>query len=195
MAGRVWVTPNDRVLAGRSTRTLRGGRFFLAEQTQQRTSADRFVLKKPDADLDTVRKSLHGVAAVEPLTKELLVVTPRRKAANAAEGWRRIRDAVKSAEWVAPVVIDREGRPSYPTGTLGVRFASAPSDSELEEFAARHGLEVLHRNQYVPEQAVFAPGEPRATFLPELVGRLDDDEHVKRAWPETLSSYEHVDRG
>ena len=104
--------------------------------------------------------------------------------------WQRVRD---SAEWVAPVIVDESGRPSFPTGSIGVRFRESPTDGELEAFANEHGLRLIRRNEYISEQAVFAPVESGTTFLPDVLDRLSDDPRVQTAWPVTTSAYERVD--
>jgi hypothetical protein len=155
---------------------------------------ERFVVKESGGGTAVVQERLGEVADVEPLTDELVLVTTRETDGDRSGWWERIRDAVDSAEWVAPVVVDEAGRPSYPTGTIAVRFAEATSDQDLERFAGEHGLRLVGRNEYVPEQAVFAPTQPRETFLPDLVDRLEGNPRVRAAWPVTISKYDRVDR-
>lgn len=163
----------------------------LAEKSRQRDERS-FVVKEATGDVEAVRERLGGLAAVEPLTEDLLMVT-----LNAEErgswAWREITDAVDSAEWVAPVVVDASGRPSYPTGAVTVRFAGDPAEADLITFAETYGMRPVRRNEYVPEQVVFAPEFPRETYLPELIDRVSGDERVKAAWPVTVSRYERVD--
>jgi hypothetical protein len=148
----------------------------------------RFVLKAGAGDIAALRRRLGRDAEVEPMADDLTLVT-----AEQTVSWQRIRDAVGSAEWVAPVVVDESGRPSFPTGSIGVRFREPPADGELQAFADDHGLRLLRRNEYVAEQAVFAPVDSGTTFLPDVVDRLRDDPRVQTAWPVTTSGYERVD--
>jgi hypothetical protein len=152
-----------------------------------------FVVKEPHGDVEVVRAQLAELAEVKPLTEDLVLVTPRETDGDRSAWWERIRDAVESAEWVAPVVVDEQGRESYPTGAVAIRFQEAPSDEELEELAAEYGLRLLRRNQYVSVQVAFAPAEPRETFLPDLVDRIEGNPRVRAAWPVTTSRYERVD--
>lgn len=165
----------------------------MAQQPEHGASGDPFVVKETSGDVDAVRDRLSDVAEVEPIAEDLLVVTPRRNDGEVRSLWRRISDALESAEWVVPVVVDDAGRQSYPTGALTVRFAGERSDSQLAEFAEKYALRFLRRNEYVPEQAVFEPSKPRETFLPELVERVQEDDGVGRAWPVTVSRYERAD--
>jgi hypothetical protein len=144
----------------------------------------RFVVKARDGDLAALRECLGRDADVEPMADDLALVTAGRTV------WQRVRD---SAEWVAPVVVDESGRSSFPTGSIGVRFREAPTDGDLQAFAEEHGLRLLRRNEYVAEQAVFAPVGSGTTFLPDVVDRLREDPRVQTAWPVTTSAYERVD--
>jgi hypothetical protein len=152
------------------------------------------VVKEPSGDVEGVRKRLEGVAAVQTITGDLLVVTPTGTAREPTAAWREIRDAVDSAEWVAPVVVDAAGRRSYPTGAVTVRFAKDTSEADVMDFGQKYGMRPVRRNEYVPEQVVFAPDAARETYLPELIDRVSGDERVKAAWPVTVSSYDRVDR-
>ena len=143
----------------------------------------RFVVKPRDGDLAALRERLGRDADVEPMADDLALVT-----ADQTAPWQDV-----GAEWVAPVVVDETGRPSFPTGAIGVRFDEPLSDGGLQAFAGEHGLRLLRRNEYVPEQAVFAPVASGTTFLPDVVDRLCDDARVQTSWPVTTSAYERVD--
>ena len=106
------------------------------------------------------------------------------------EAWQRVLDDDEDAAWAAPVRVDEEGRDMLPTGELTARFAKAPSDDDLDEFARRNGLAVRSRNEFVPSQVVFVPEDPRGTYLPEACERLVAEPEVVSAWPNTRSRYE-----
>ena len=145
----------------------------------------RFVVKARDGDIAALRERLGTDADVEPMSDGLALVTT-----GPTVSWQGT-----PAEWVAPVVVDESGRAGFPTGSIGARFRAAPSDDELQAFAGEHGVRLVRRNEYVPEQAVFAPVASGTTFLPDLVDRLRDDSRVQAAWPVTRSAYERVDSG
>ena len=155
---------------------------------------ERFVVKEPDGDVAAVQESLGDAVEVAPLGDDLVVVTPREDVGgDRSDWWERIRDAVKSAEWVAPVVVDKAGLTSYPTGAVTVRFEKAPTEDDVREIEATYDLRSARQNEYVPEQYVFVPAEPRETFLPDLLARIDADPRVHAVWPVTMSRYARVD--
>jgi len=117
------------------------------------------------------------------------VVVETNPTADAKAAWKDLVSRQSDAEWAAPVVTDDEGNESYPTGEITVRFKAAPSDDELQQFAADHGTTVARRNELQPAQAVLVPDEPRGTFLPEPCETIESDAEVEAAWPNTISRY------
>lgn len=93
--------------------------------------------------------------------------------------------------WAAPILGEGD-QESYPTGDVTIRFNSPPDASALESFAQKHAVTVQRRNEFIPEQVVVTPSEPRGTWLPDLVDRLNGEQHVAKAWPNTLSAYRRV---
>jgi hypothetical protein len=73
------------------------------------------------------------------------------------------------------------------TGEISVRFYGAPSDTELAGFAAEHGLRLLRRNSFVPQQAVFQPLSSRSE-LGEVVRRIECEGAARSVWANTLSA-------
>jgi hypothetical protein len=71
------------------------------------------------------------------------------------------------------------------TGEISVRFHRAPSDADLAGFAAEHGLRLLRRNDYAPQQAVF---QPLASNLEEVMGRIEQEGAARSVWANTLSA-------
>jgi hypothetical protein len=138
----------------------------------------RFVIKPAGGDAPGEES---GVAAVQALDDTGLFL------AEAADP-RAVVEGSKGIEWAAPT-LGEAGEESYPTGEVSIRF-SAPLESEdLEGFVRKHALQVLRRNEFVPEQVVVAPTEPRGTWLPDVVERLNGEHVVAKAWPNTLSRY------
>jgi hypothetical protein len=74
------------------------------------------------------------------------------------------------------------------TGEISVRFYGAPSDAELAGFAAEHGLRLLRRNTFVPQQAVFQPLSPSGNELGEVVRRIEREGAARSVWANTLTA-------
>ena len=130
-----------------------------------------------------------GLDQVERASDDVAVVTLPGAGGSAKEAWRHLLGRAGGAAWAAPVLVDDEGGEQVPTGEITVRFGSVPADPELAAFAGRHGLVLRRRNEFVAQQAVFAPAAPRATYLPELCEELAADPAVTQAWANTLSRY------
>lgn len=153
-------------------------------------SAGSFVIKADSKGLPDALRSLSGLGAVEELEgSDLLLLRVGDASSDPKSAWQRILDRVRSAQWVAPLVLDDRSHPHFPTGDVTVRFDHAPSDSELEQFAAAHELRVQRRNEFVSEQVSFTPAQPRRTYLPELLQSLGGEKGVAAAWVNTLSRY------
>ena len=90
---------------------------------------------------------------------------------------REIRQAAGADARVLPVLEDPNGRPVFPTGRLTVRFK-------------KHGLDLVRRNEFQPQQAVFEPTELTVRSLTEAVDEASADDAVALAWPETKSAYD-----
>jgi hypothetical protein len=93
--------------------------------------------------------------------------------------------------WAAPAE-DDAGQESYPTGEVSIRFTEPVPGDALKSFVEKHGLELLRHNEYVPEQVVVAPTDPRGTWLPDVVDRLNAEGVVRKAWPNTMSRYKRI---
>lgn len=157
---------------------------------RQIPSEDCFVINVDPAAARAVCEELAGLGAVEALEgSDLVLLELGRPAADLRAAWQRIVEGSRAAEWVAPLLLDESGEPHYPTGEVSVRFPEPRSDDELARFGATHGLRLRHRNEFVPEQAVFEPVDPRRTFLPDLVRSLGDEAGVAAVWANTTSRY------
>jgi hypothetical protein len=80
----------------------------------------------------------------------------------------------------------------FPTGEVSVRFNEPPSESELDQFAARFELRFVKGNEFVPAQIVFVRAHPMEVFLPELIERLARSDAVRAAWAITVSRYRRI---
>jgi hypothetical protein len=106
------------------------------------------------------------------------------------EGLRLVREALGSRYEVQHVLLDEQGHPHFPTGTLTVRFKTAPSDKELREFAGPLGLTVESRNDFIPSQVSFRVSPRKKASVPDVLERIQaGEDRVQEAWPETLASY------
>ena len=113
----------------------------------------------------------------------------RTTSTRAREGWRRAASALDAADVPLPLMRDGDGVPHYPTGEVTVRFATAPADAALGQFATAHRLRLVRRNELEPRQAVFVAARAAREWLPDLVDRLAAAPGVTRAWPNTVSRY------
>ena len=156
-----------------------------------RPSADVFVAKlatgsastRTDADLELVEADGSTLAVIR--------VPEAGGRTDARENWQRL-NAEDRFEWVAPALVDDDGEAHLPTGQITVRFAEAPDPAQIDQFAARHGLRVDHRNELSPRQVVFAPARPGSAYLPETAEAAQRDGDVAAAWPNTLSRFEQL---
>lgn len=108
------------------------------------------------------------------------------------DGWRQLRAALGETSEVQPVLLDDTGGRHLPTGEVTVRFKHEPPAADLEDFASRHALRLVRRNEFEPGQVVFLPSNAPDVFLPHLVEALEGDAAVHRAWANTRSSYQRA---
>ncbi len=141
----------------------------------------RFVVKPADADPAADESHL---AELEPLDDTGLFVAEAADPRALVEQWKGIA-------WAAPT-LGGEGDESYPTGEVSIRFGAPLEADDIEAFTRKHALELRRHNEFVPEQVVVAPSEPCGTWLPDLVERLNGDDVVDKAWPNTKSRYRRV---
>ncbi len=156
--------------------------------SSQFPSPSEFVVSMTDGGLDEALAGPDGSWPTSALDEgSFLVELP--DGSDPREAWERLLDRFGSAAWVSPVVIDDGSMPHYPTGDVTVRFRGPMHDEDLERFAESNGLELRARNEFVAEQASFQPRDPRGTYLPELVDRLEHEDAVETAWLNTKSVY------
>lgn len=159
-------------------------------RARQIPSADCFVVKTSPGASPAGRRNLAGRVALEKIEgSDLLLLKLGEVHPEPKTAWQRVLDGMESAQWVAPVLLDEQSQPHFPTGDVSVRFDHTPSETELEKFAAAHGLELKGRNEFIPEQASFRPADLRHTYLPDLLRALGSEKGVAAAWANTLSRY------
>jgi hypothetical protein len=157
---------------------------------RQAPSNHLFVVRTGPEDRPSVSRRLVTLGCVEPLEGTdalLLSLTTDR-----GESWRRAQDIVGETGTVQPVLVDEEGEAHYPTGEISIRFGEPLGDDELRRFAARHDLRLLRRNEFVPQQAVFQPLDGPASYLPEVVKKIERQGAAKAVWANTLSRYQRL---
>jgi hypothetical protein len=143
-------------------------------------------------DLQTLARRL-SAATVEPLAGDPRALVVRFDGPGPADQTalaRAIRKAAGAGATVLPVMEDANGRAAFPTGRVGVRFKQRVEDESLRAFGRRHGLTLVRRNEFQPEQAMFEPKDLAARSLAEAVDEAAADDDVRLAWPETESAYD-----
>jgi hypothetical protein len=157
----------------------------------QLPSPSEFVVSMTDGGLDEALAAPDDPVPTSFLDDgSFIIELPDESDPRAA--WKRLVDRYGAAAWVSPVVFDEGSIPHYPTGDVTVRFRGEVPDEEMQRFAESNGLELLARNEFVPEQASFHPRDPRGTYLPELVEQLEREDAVETAWLNTKSIYKRA---
>jgi hypothetical protein len=113
------------------------------------------------------------------------------EASDARDAWKKAQRAAGPDAPVQPVLLDEDGKKQLPTGEVTVRFRTAFSDQDIDAFARAHGLRLVRRNEFAPEQVVFEVVEP-ARYLPDVVDELTDSKDTRQAWANTLASYDRL---
>lgn len=152
----------------------------------------QFVVRtETPADPKTLAQRLSG-AVVEPLDGDptaLVVKFDARQPADDSDRARELRKAAGAGAKVFPVMRDANGAPVFPTGRVAVRFKKPVEDRTLRDFADKHRLELVRRNEFQPEQAVFEPKELHQRSLIEAIDEASSDDDVTLAWAETKAAY------
>jgi hypothetical protein len=156
-------------------------------------SSRQFVVHGPEGANDRIARQLpeHAATTTSPDTQSVIVELDDEDK-DPRVSWRKLIDDVKDAEWVSPLMFDRDDQPHVPTGEITVRFGQHPSDEDLAAFAKTHGLRLARRNEFVSEQAVFRPRNARETYIPDLVDQICGDSSVASAWQSTKSAYRRI---
>lgn len=157
-------------------------------------SGNQFVVHIPEAaDPRQFRQRLGELGEVSalPAHPELLVLRlAGKKQIDPRVGWDQVRSTLGDIT-VDPVFVDEEDTLKYPIGTIKVRFSEVPGDIELANWCQRHGLSMLSRDKYAPNQLSFAPLKSRHPFLPDLLAELHEEANFGvTAWPETLTQFQ-----
>lgn len=166
---------------------------------KQIPNADLFVVHLTPENKEEVSRRLESVGSIEDLGEDNTLLLRVKKARSQSQAqsqpqaqWQRLSKLIGSSGSVQPVLSDETGHPHYPTGELTVRFLRKPTQSDLKQFAAKYGLRLRDRNEFVPEQAAFEVTDPASTYLPDLVQQIEADKTIKQAWANTLSRYKRM---
>jgi hypothetical protein len=158
---------------------------------KQHPSRSEYVVSLSDDEREALARRIGSRGSIETLkgSSNLTLIKLTEPSEDARQAWEQAHTAVGGAAQVQPVLLDPEGKPQYPTGEVSVRFRTALAEPELREFAERHRLRLLRRNEFAPEQAVFEPVE-KDRYLPDLVDELSTASEARLAWANTMASYD-----
>jgi len=160
----------------------------------QHPSANAFVVRIKPKGRSAARERLAALGEIEEVEGGggMLMLRVAGKSSDPKAAWKRALSLLRGAGSVQPVLLDEDGRPTFPTGEVTVRFKRELSDAELREFAAAKGLSFRRRNEFVREQAIFEPARPEKIYLPDVVEEIAEGEEIRRAWANTLARYTRI---
>lgn len=143
--------------------------------------------------LRAASKRLGNLGKVEKIADpDAFLLRPNMAERDIHGTWRKIASQLGKKEMAAPVYLDSDGNPAYPTGDITVRFSRPLDDRQLADFASQHQLRLTARNEFIPEQAAFAPVDLHNSYLPDVLAKVEAEEMVHSAWPKTTSSYQRT---
>ena len=153
--------------------------------TKQTPNPGLFLIYIDPKDKAEVTQRLATAGSLEELDENNLLLHVKTKASPETQ-WRDLTNLAGSLATVQPVLIDEKGQTLLPTGDVTVRFSKKPTAKQLKDFAAKHGLQLRDRNEFVPEQVAFKTN----SYLPDVLQQIDTDKDIQTAWPNTRSRYE-----
>ena len=59
----------------------------------------------------------------------------------------------------------------------------------LRSVASTYGLEFVGRAKFTKQQALFKPAAGSDVFLPDVSGKIEDDEQIEAVWFDAESAY------
>lgn len=156
---------------------------------KQRPSSDMFVIY-PDKD-KSVKQNMMTLGETSELKgMDAMLLRVEGKSADPKSNWNKVKEESSGKSIIQPVLIDEDGLSHYPDGKISVRFYDKLSDTDLQMFGKRHGLDAPARNPYVPEQVTFQLSNPREDYIVDVVKDVTEEEGVRTAWANTFSRYE-----
>ena len=156
--------------------------------TKQTPNPELFLVSLDPKDKAEVTQRLTAAGTLEELDEYNFLLRVNTQASSPETQWRELTNLTGSLATVQPVLIDEKGQTLYLTGDLTVRFPKKPTAKQLKEFAAKYGLQLRDRNEFVPEQVAFKTDR----YLPDVLQEIDTDEDIQTAWPNTRSRYKRL---
>ena len=158
---------------------------------KQHPSRSEYVVSVSAEEREALARRLGKGGSVEPIGggSDLTLIKLTDPEGDARKAWEQLHETVRGGTHLQPVMLDPNGKPQYPTGEISVRFRSALADAELRDFAKRHGLRLVRRNEFVPEQAVFEPLK-KDQYLPDVIDEVSAADESRLAWANTIASYQ-----
>jgi hypothetical protein len=156
--------------------------------TKQTPNPELFLIHLDPKDKAEVSQRLAAAGTLEELDENNLLLRVTTQASSSETQWRELTNLAGSLATVQPVLIDEKGQTLFPTGDVTVRFPKKPTAKQLKGFAAKYGLQVRDRNEFVPEQVAFKTDR----YLPDVLQEIDTDEDIQTAWPNTSSRYQRL---
>lgn len=156
--------------------------------TKQTPNPELFLIHIDPKDKAEVSQRLAEAGTLEELDENNLLLRVTTQATSPETQWREVANLAGSLATVQPVLIDEKGQTLFPTGDVTVRFPKKPTAKRLKDFAAKYGLELRDRNEFVPEQVAFKTDR----YLPDVLQEIDTDEDIQTAWPNTRSRYQRL---
>jgi hypothetical protein len=160
--------------------------------TSEHISPGLYVVRPVDPTTEDMEISrLDGLASVKPLGGRTpgWVVKLNKPPRSARQGWRSLHRLLGPDYVVLPAIVDEEGRYRYPTGLLSLRFEDDASEQKLQTVASTYGLEFVGRAKFTKQQALFKPAAGSEVFLPDVSGKIQNDEQVESVWFDAESTF------
>jgi hypothetical protein len=160
--------------------------------TSEHISPGLFVVRPASPTTQTDGLSgLDGLASVKPLGGRTpgWVVKLNKSPKSARAGWRDLHRLLGPDFVVLPAMVDDAGHYRYPTGLLSLRFDNDASEQKLQSVATTYGLEFVGRAKFTRQQALFKPAGGSNVFLPDVSGKIQDDEQIEAVWFDAESAF------
>lgn len=176
-----------RSSTGRASRRVvyrQGGRRATVEKL------DLLAIRWNEGHREDVRRALLSFGQIKEFrSQRILVLHPRdRRALGSAPGRLEDLQASGAVEFVTPVLRDPDSdTQQILTDEITVRFRSDKPASEVKNVLKKHGLRLVRRNEFRPNQYVVSVPDPNGLKTLEAAGELDAFDDVEFAAPNFIS--------